>query len=253
MKLIICYTVFNGLELLEKSIKSIYDHVDVVLIGYQTTSNKFNVDESVADFVSYIAKKYPKVKLYYYKPNKLLQTKEQERVKHTELLREAKKLGATHYILSACDHFYTKEHVEYGKQLTKDLDFDVSLTMMRTYYKHPTWQMSPMETYYMPFICKMYPSTKYIKGKYPVKVDPSVIVNTSKNLFIFQPASCILHHYSMIREDIENKFMNAAASVRWSEGKISKFIYEYQNAKLGDEISYFQGRKIIEVPNLFNI
>jgi len=256
MKLVLCYTVFNGLELLEKSISSMYEHVDEILICYQSTSNKGEFNSEVEPFVQYLERKYNKITLSYFYPTFPLSTKQQERIKHTNMMKDARMLGATHYIIAACDHFYTHEDIVRTKQIVIDNDIDVTLTRMKTYYKKPTWMIEPMEEYYMPFISKMYPNTKYInenRSFYPVTVDPSVMVNTCEKILVMNPDECILHHFSMIREDIENKFRNAAASIRWNAKQIETFINEYKNAKPGDEISYFQKRKLVECDNLFNI
>ena len=53
MKLTVCYTVFNGYELLEKSLNQIYDLVDNVVICYQTTSNKGNTCDIVEPYLRY--------------------------------------------------------------------------------------------------------------------------------------------------------------------------------------------------------
>lgn len=256
MKLVLCYTVFNGLELLEKSIQCMYDHVDSIVICYQSTSNTGQYDSRVEPFVFELASRHEKINVCSYNPQFPMSTKEQERRKHSAMIDVAKKLGATHYILSACDHFYTAEDIERTKQMVLKNDIDVTVTRMKTYYKHPTWQLDPMETYFMPFISKMYPDTKYVNGGgwfYPVKVDPSVMVNTSNKILVMHQDDCIMHHFSMIRTDIENKFSNAAASIRWKPSQVQRFIDEYNNAQPGSCLEYFGGRKIIEVENLFKI
>ncbi|MBL4810404.1 MAG: hypothetical protein JKY43_10165 [Phycisphaerales bacterium] len=254
MKLTICYTVFNGLELLEQSILNHYELVDNILICYQTVSNTGNKSNEVLRFSKYLESKYSKVKSVEFIPDLSKRTKQNEIDKHNLMLDYSREIESTHYILSACDHFYNKDQFDYAKSIAIEKDFDVSLTWMNTYYKKTNWKLDPIESYCMPFISKLYPTTKYINDvKYTELVDPSVKVNTSWNMHLFNKKECMLHHYSMIREDIENKFRNAAASIRWKPEQIEKFIHEYENAKPGDEISYFKNRKIIEIDNSFNI
>ena len=185
-------------------------------------------------------------------PNLYLNTKENERIKHNNMIQQLKQHAKTevytHFIMTACDHFYDLDQLNWAKNYHASHDVDLSLTMMRTYYKHDNWYLDPMEYYYMPFIHKLHPETEISKTvKYPVRVDPSVMVNTSKNYRIFTPDECLLHHYSMVRKDIERKLRNAAASIRWTPQQVETFINEYNNAKPGDQISYFQGRKIVEI------
>jgi uncharacterized protein YdhG (YjbR/CyaY superfamily) len=65
----------------------------------------------------------------------------------------------------------------------------------------------------------------------------------------------MMHHYSMIRTDIKNKFRNAASSIRWSETQKETFISEYENYSLENNhgITYFRGAKVKEVENFFGL
>ena len=61
-----------------------------------------------------------------------------------------------------------------------------------------------------------------------------------------------MHHYSMIRNDIENKFNNAAASSRWGD-KAKVYLDEYNSATINSKLQYFGGRGLKEVENYFNL
>jgi hypothetical protein len=190
-----------------------------------------------------LSQRFPDVDLIKHEPNIKQSTKVNEMIKHDFMIQYAKKEGATHFILSACDHIYSKESFEYAKKIKAD----VILTQMFTYYKEKTWRIDPPEGYYMPFIHKMYFGTSISSSiKYPERVDPAVKVNTGNDIHVAPIDQCVLHHYSMIRVDIENKFRNAASSIRWTQRQKDQFIREYRNAKPGDTITYFQGRKILE-------
>lgn len=250
MKLAALYSVFNGLELLEKSIEQIEKHVDFIVICYQTTSNKGEKRPEVSDFVQRFTGK--KFYLLPFEPDLSLNTKQNERQKLQNRLDFAKVLGATHFFSIATDHFYEPEIFEKHKSIASK--YDVTFTKMFTYYKYPTWQLSPPENYYMPFICRLYPETKVIRAhNYPVRVDPSIQVNTCNSYRVFDLDEIAMHHYSMIRVDIDDKFRNAAASIRWNSEQIARFKSEFENAKLGDSISYFQSRVLIQVPNYFHL
>lgn len=248
MKIALLYTAWTGddMDMLKRSIKRHSLHVDKVFVCFQSTSNTFNQHilpiEELNDIYDL------DVGLLTFDPHKPLTTKQNERLKHDIMIQHAKKEGFTHFIMCACDHFYTPEQFEFAKEYHKKYDVDVSFSMMQTYYKQENWYVSPMEYYYMPFIHKMHPETKISYAiKYPVLVDPSVKVNTCFSHRVFTPDELLLHHYSMVRKDIDKKFKNAASSIRWTKEQVKTFISEYQNAKPGDSISYFQGRKIIEI------
>jgi hypothetical protein len=255
MKLGCIYTVFNGIELLKKSIEQIINDVDVIAIVYQETSNRGFEDGNVRHKIGLaLAELKSAEKIYYipFVPNLGIDTKTNELNKHNVGLKFLKMHECTHFFLSATDHYYNTFDFRIAKEKCEARDFDVTLTSMFTYYKHPTWQINPIEDYYMPFICKIYPQTEYIKTKWKYLVDPSVRINTDKAMHLFSPHEIMMHHYSMIRTDIENKFNNAAASSRWGE-KAKIYLDEYNSASLESKLAYFGGRGLIEVENLFGI
>jgi len=242
MKLALLYTYFSGFEQLKKSIDAMQNEVDEIVVCFQMISNKGEINPEVKNEMRELSHQFEKVWLLQWEPDLSKNTKQNERDKHDYMIQSLKRLNSTHFILSACDHIYSKDSFNYAKAI----DADVVLTQMYTYYKQENWRLEPPETYYMPFIHKLYPNTTISTNAYPVLVDPSVKVNSCKNIHIAPIDKCVLHHYSMVREDIELKFRNAAASVNWSEEKIETFISEYQNAKVGDKITYFKGREIVE-------
>lgn len=247
MKLTLCYTMFNGFEQLIKSINAMRDHVDQIIVCYQLISNTGNRSETAIYEMKQLRDDYPDIIITMFFPVLSVSTKQNERMKHNLMIQTAKKYGATHFILSACDHIYTPEHINHAKNQMIESDYDVCLTKMYTYYKQENWYMWPLENYYMPFIHKMHENTEISNTvRYPVVVDPSVRVNTSSKIIVFEPNECVLHHYSMVRIDIENKFKNAAASIRWKPEQIKTFIHEFYHAKVGDSITYFQNSVICE-------
>ena len=249
MRLALAYSLFNGEELLVQSVKHHYDLVDVVIVCYQTTSNIGNprdLDQTLTELG-----KMKRVHLIEYKPDLSVNPKENERRKLQARINYCKSLACTHYIGMGCDHFYQED--QFAEAIKMGEFNDVTLSKMYTYYKRPTWQLDPIEDYYCPFICKIYPTTTVVKDKlYNVKVDPSERIAPADTFYYFRQDELMLHHYSMVRADIRDKFTNAAAAQNWPQ-KIEGFVSEWENAKLGDSISYFKGRKLTETPNRFGL
>jgi hypothetical protein len=259
MKLAILYTTWTGddMQMLKDSIEHHLPFVDGVLVFMDGASmsmeqmpfsEKHRIDYHLSN---------SKVQQFNFLENDQKfggNPKAIERNKHNQMIQEAKNQGFTHFILAAGDHFYSKETFEAGKEVANSVD--VSFTKMVTYYRTADLAVWPLEDYYMPFIHKMHPDTEISKSvEYPVLVDPSVKVNTIGSFHLMEPKDGILHHYSMIRTDIEKKFRNAAASVRWSKEQVEGFIKEYKNAEIGDKLTYFKGaeiRKINEILTLIN-
>jgi hypothetical protein len=255
MKLGAIYTVFNGIELLKKSIEQIYNDVDVIVIVYQETSNRGFADGNVRHKISLVLeelKNAQKINFIPFIPNLGIDTKTNELNKHNLGLQFLKQQDCTHFFLSAVDHFYITDEFRYAKKRTEWEGHDVTLTSMFTYYKNVTWQIDPIESYYMPFICKLHRQTQYVKKKWSLLVDPSVRINTDSSMYLFKEEEIMMHHYSMIRDDIENKFNNAAASSRWGD-KAKIYLDEYLNATIESKLAYFGGRGLKVVPNYFGI
>lgn len=259
MRLAACYTLFNGTELLERSADQIKDHVDFIILGSQDISNAGNeMDEYDFEYIKKVHIKLNAEGLCYltdYRPNLGVDRKENERRKLQRMLEFAKSRGATHWILLAADHFYTTQEFKRMKEKTEKMDIDVTLTKMYTYYKKPTWRLDGIEDYYMPFICKLNSDTKVVKeNKYPFRVDPSVRVDAD-TFHAFDQSDIMLHHYSMVRTDIEGKFRNAAAGQNWSPAKTEHFLREHREYSMDNNcgIDYFGGLKLKEVVDIFSL
>ncbi len=247
MRLAALYSCFNGLELLEGSIEQIYPHVDDIILCYQTISNKGEEYLKVESFIKGFQGDC-KVRILKFEPNLSLSTKENEKAKLQMRIDYAKKIGCTHFFSSAEDHYYKPREFEQAKKMVINSDNDVTFTAMYTYYKYATWQLDPIEDYYMPFICKLYPNTKVQHNpNYPLRVDPSIQINTCDSWYLFDQSKIMLHHYSMVRNDVASKFRNAGASMRWKPGSVERFKDQYDNYNIQDNpgVDYFGGRKII--------
>lgn len=252
MKLAACYTVFDGMELLAKAIDTIRPHVDVVIICYQTVSNTGR--HMAPDDVDILKSMVGENTILSYNTDMRVNAKVNERRKHTMMIDYARKVGATHFLLSATDHFYDPVEFEFGKRLVDSMDYDATFTGMYTYFRHPTWQITPVENYFMPFICKLYPSTTIERVRnFPLRVDPSVQMNTWKNWYLFKPFEIMMHHFSLVRWDIRGKFTNAASP--WTKEQIDTFTKDWNEYDLqaNPGIAYFQGRKVKVVQDYFDL
>lgn len=249
MKICYAYTVFNGFELLQGSINQIKDHVDEIVICFQDVSNRGNFNPDIENQVDQIEG----VSIIKFVPDLKADTKTNELNKHNLMIDAARHLKCTHIIVSATDHYYKSEEFVNAIELSKD--YDCTFTSMYTYYKEPTWQLIPIEDYKMPFLIKLYPQTKFVRlPRYPVVVDPSVKISTVGKFHVFSESQIMLHHYSMVRDNIEEKFINAASPTfarSISDGYVDEF--EKFNPELNLGIKYFHGRSVKVVDNYFNI
>ncbi len=256
MRLFALYTLFNGVDQLNRSLRTIIPHLDGIIFGVQQISNTGNpIDKIDVDEINKVRHTFS-AHIVNYETDLSLNPKENERRKHQAMINEARDRGATHFVLLAGDHIYKRSEFKSAKEYVRIYpSIDVSLTKMYTYFKHPTWQLDPPEEYYMPFICKIYADTRVVaENNYPVIVDPSVRVKPANTFYQFNESEIMLHHFSMVRKDIISKFRNAAAAQNWPN-KIAEFIGEYNDydIKKNSGIQYFKERKIKIVPNYFEL
>jgi hypothetical protein len=245
MKLAACYTVFNGVELLEHAINSVKDHVDEIIISFQTVSNYGNECKDILDFMD----RFPDYNYFSYEPDLKVDSKTNEKRKHQQLIEYARSLNCTHFFLSATDHFYKEDEILYAINVVLTTGVKTTYSKMITYFKEPTLMLEPLEEYYMPFICS---TSVNIGNISPVLVDPACSFRPFAPFHVFKEEEVLMHHFSWIRKDIRNKLENAAAKVNWLD-KIEEFIDKYNNFKLGDRFPYYPKHKIVETEDIFNL
>jgi hypothetical protein len=149
-----------------------------------------------------------------------------------------------------CDEYYRTNEFANAKKYVLDNGLDTSACNMYTYYKKPTLRISPNEKYYVPFICRV--TSKEVGTSFPVPVDPTRGVAPRGKFSIIPNELCMMHHFSYVRKDISRKLRNSSASVNWAK-QIDNRVAEFENWKVGDKITPFQGHATIEVDNEFNI
>ena len=208
MRLIAIYSVFDGEELLEYSIKSIKNCVDYVLVIYQTESNFGVLSESVEPKVVELKNKGLIDELIHFKTikqNALLN----EISKRNLGVERAKELGFTHFLTMDCDEFYFEEEFKMVKKFIIDNDIDTSVCWIQNYHKVPEYKVIGLsEPFKVPLINKLYPNTELILGGeyFTDMVDPTRITNTKNNYHFFNKEVIMMHHYTTIRKDIRKKY-----------------------------------------------
>jgi hypothetical protein len=234
------WNVWDGDELLKRSIELIKPHLDLVIVIYQNTSNSGEFYNptlpheliDVSDF---------------YMPS-LTQTGQwNETIKRNIGLQIAKIYKCTHFIQMDCDEMYFPEDFKKAKDFVYEIDLDASYCGLKTYYKYPTKQIVPDENYFVPFIHKIYPETKMCFDKnYPAFADPTRRTNTYEKhseLFFLK-----MHHYSFVRRDINRKLRNSSSSQAFENQ-----YHIWESFESTGEMIHFKNYKTIDVDNYFNL
>lgn len=249
MKLAAIWVVHDSEELLEGSIRQIYDYIDIPIINYQIVSWTGNRNDGLLEFVCRLQDKFPRIVLQEYAcevtgshPNK-----QQRHRKYVALARE---MGATHYLTLATDEYYDSWQFAKAKQTIEDGGHDSSACRLYTFFKKPTYMLKPIENYYVPFIHKIRDKVIFNQAQYPVRVDPSRCICPCENFKKFGEDELMMYHYSWVRKDIKKKLFNHSMIGRYPVQEIADVFEKWE---LGDPKPFFKKYEIEKVEDKFNI
>ncbi len=234
--------MWDGVELLNHSMKSVDKGVDVFIIVYQKISNFGEYFNPLTEMKKF--PKNPKVVLIEYEPAKT-QPWINETNKRNIGLEAAKKLNCTHFFHIDCDEIYSNfpqmvlEYIRSGA--------DGSVCEIYTYFKSPKLRLENVDNYFVPFIHKLYKNSIAGKGGYPYRVDPTRKINCSSVAVMNEK----MHHFSWVRLDIERKFRNSTANKNLVNSKLLRDYFD-ENTKAGTFLVDYN-QKLISVDDRFNI
>jgi len=233
MKVGVSYNVFDGEELLEGSIKSIRESVDYISVVYQTISNFGNqCDEGLVPLLERLKSEGLVDDIMQYKP-KVNQGGHYNEISKRNLglfLSEGAK--CTHHMSMDTDEFYIKSQFEYMKNTLVEGDYDAAACQMRTYFKDPTYEVRPLNDYYVSLLFKIGRGVQFVMGHpFPVLVDPTRRMLTN-NFKIFSREEIEMYHMSYIRKDIKSKLTNSSSNAAFVE--IDEFLRMYMEYEIGD-------------------
>lgn len=251
MKLIAIYSVFDGEELLEYSIKSIRDSVDYVLVMYQTVSNFGVISDTVESKINELKNKGLIDETIHFKTTKS-NPSINEITKRNLGIQRGKELGFTHFLTIDCDEFYFKEEFENAKNFIIREDIDSSVCWIQNYHKKPEYKVIGVsEPFKVPFINKLYEHTQLILGGqyFTDMIDPTRITNTKDKNHFFDKETIMMHHYTTIRKDIRKKYESWTCRLNYKNDSV---IDERANKVLNYNIETDEPKCEL-VNNYFNI
>jgi hypothetical protein len=241
MKLAAIYNVWDGAELLNGSIDQIAQHVDVIIIVYQTISN-FGEQYNPLDDFKII---YPdKTILIYFEPQQNCGFPN-ECLKRNIGIKKAIELNCTHFLHMDCDEYY----LNFGnaKQQFIDSGANGSVCKIITYFKKPIYRFETEDGYFVPFIHKLNSNTIAGAKHYPFYVDPTRKINEQNVIEL----DVVMQHYSWVRKDIYRKANNSSAKFNIEKGTM---LLDYNNPNCGPGFYVTDyDKKLTLVDNYFNI
>ena len=250
MKLGISYSVWDGEELLEASLKSVRKNCDYINIVWQKYSWYGEpCSENLEKFLNTLKEKGLVDEIILFEPDLQKTSNLNELNKRNLGLKYVKKAKCTHFLTMDTDEFYKNDEFLNAKNYILKYGITHSICRITTYTRINYREVEPAE-YFVPFIHKINRFSKLkMNACSPVPwladATRQLPVNIFSNICTLHNIS--MHHYVGVRKNIGKKYKNSSAN--WSdEQQINTINYFNQNAELMAQNNHW-----IKVENIFNI
>ncbi len=179
--------------------------------------------------------------------------------------------GCTHQMSMDTDEYYHKDEFENMKKRIEEEDWDAGACGIISYFKDPTYQITPVSNYHVSTIFKIRDDIKYgtfvqngreVMPPWPVFVDPTrrCKLDHSK-ILVFKEEEIMMHHMSFVRKNLEAKFRSSSADiVKNNQDMLEDFLERVKTYELGKPLPLFKPKQdgdavetTIKVENIFNV
>lgn len=244
----ISYSVFDGFELLEKSIQSLRSVVDYVNVVYQDVSwTGKQGDDNLLGVLQDLKTRGLIDEILKFEPDLTATAVENEKRKRNIGLEAAKKFGCDYFMTMDCDEFYLEDEVREAKQ------FIVKRGITHAYCPFVNYGLSPMTRLVEPapaavqFFCKINRFSHLGRGRRGKRI--AIVDGTrvmSDRLFgkYFMVQCVKMHHMTYIRKNLTKKFVCSS----WG-GSMPPSTKE----EIAAIISKAEKSLSVAVPNVFDI
>lgn len=264
MKLGVSYTVWDGEELLEYSIKSIRNNVNFISVVWQKISNHGTpCSEGLEDLLKDLVNRGLVDALHLYIPDIAntggINASLNETIKRNIGLELSRGHGCTHHMTIDTDEFYTDAEFKFMKEEMERENFGTGYCQHLQYYYDSIYQLQNPEQEYVATIEKITDKTRYM---YDIPclyaIDPTRKTNNVQEGLpyrVFERNECQMHHLSFVRKDIKKKLWNHSSRRFFTEEGVNKIAEYYKNWKRGMPAMWAGGNllPLIEVPRQFEI
>lgn len=253
MKLGISYGAFDGLELIEYTLRNMRSEVDFICLVRQQTGYHGNAADPVdLEIIDYLLRIGLADEVVDFTPDLTLSPQINEtRIRNLGLDRSIAN-GCTHHTSADVDEFYIVEQLKLAKETIGDADCSVAESI--DYFKKPTWKIVPERRHLMAFIHPV--STRYAMNyDFPQGIDFTRRSDKCDNCLVYKPEVFEIHHMNYVRNTIRKKMANNLNHTR-VPGSPHKFANHYDKYQVGELLCIppdNRRRTTIEVPNIFNI
>ena len=243
-KLGISYSVWDGEELLEQSIKQIRPVADYINVVWQKLSWYGKpCNPGLEKLLLRLKDKGLIDELIFFEPDLSLEPVYNEINKRNIGLVAARRAGCTHFMTMDTDEFYDSKQFcdAYADVINRNLTHTACNTVA---YMSPTLRYRDYSKFFCPFICKIDKGEQLqlacIKKQIPIAVDPSRQIPINRHSRICILGNIVMHHMSMVRKDLDKKYDNSSANTK-------------RDKNFGKDLKNPKKENLITVPNAFHI
>ena len=234
----VSYSVFDGHELLEASIRCIRKHVDYVNVVYQTKSwYGTPADDDMLPTLKKLVKSGLIDELIEYHADPNITAWVQERNRRNIGLRAAQRAGVNYFMTMDTDEFYDGTEIDSMKNCIVKNGITHSFCNVIVYGIKPTERVLSSSSCYAPFFAKIDKRSCLKYNKHiPALIDPTrQIAHHMFSRYYVLPV-INMHHMSFVRKNIYKKLKNSS----------SKELHDMQ-------LKQIKALKTVKVQDTFNI
>jgi len=253
-KLGVSYSVWDGEELLEQSIKQIRPVVDYINVVWQKLSWYGKpCNPGLEELLLKLKAKGLIDEIIFFDTDVSVNPSYNQIDKRNVGLRAARRAGCTHFMTIDTDEFYDTEQFRAAYQDIIDRNLSHTCCNIVAYIT-PTVRRRDYERFFVPFINRIDNGEKLtfdaFCGQIPCMVDPTRKIRLRRNSRFCFLGNIVMHHMAHVRKDINKKVENSSMSQTASGAKMIKQNYVKALTDIPEKI---KSGEYIEVKNQFGI
>ena len=251
-KLGISYSVWDGEELLEQSIKQIRPIADYINVVWQKLSWYGKpCNPGLEKLLLKLKDKGLIDEIIFFEPDLSLNPSYNEINKRNIGLCAARRAKCTHFMTMDTDEFYDRN--DFSAAYKDIINRNITNTVCGIVsYVTPTVRYRDYDNFFVTFISRIDKGQKFSFGKgpdgIPAVIDPTRKFKIRKNTRFCVLGNIVMHHMRHVRKDIMKKVQNS--SLNQNKREEQKLVKEYINT---DIKSGLKSGKFIKTDNKFNI
>jgi len=247
MRLGVTYSVWDGEELLESSLKSIRKNVDYINVVWQKHSwEGAPCSESLESLLKDLKGRGLLDHYIQYVPKRTTAARN-EKIKRQVGVDDLKENKCSHFLIMDVDEFYVEDELRRAKSYIVENGIEHSACGIYNYEIKPTYRCVDVAPLSVQFISILNDSTELGTHDRYCIIDPTRI-SGFKGLKCYYFTTIQMHHMRTVRKDLESKFRNSSAHQNNSDDLMA----EYEDISKVTEKN-FREHGLVEVENLFKI